>query len=376
MAEDIFDVIVVGGGIAGNTAAYVLAKEGLGVLLVERGKSNGNKNMTGGRLYLHSIEKLFPGIAQQAPLERRIVQEKYTYLDGEDWETLELGEDRFCIRGGDSYAVLRADFDAWMGQCAEDEGAMCVTGIRVDDLLVKDGKVCGIIAGGEEMESRVVILADGVNSLLAQKAGLKQELTPEETEVGVKEVLAMDPVVMEERFGLKPGEGLQWMFEGNACFGHEGTGFLYTNKESVSIGILTGLEEISAEGMAVPELIDCFMEHLLIKPLLEGTKLLEYSAHLLPKGGSKSLSHLYGDGVLVIGDAAGMVVNSGYVVRGMDLAVESALLAAETVKKANEMDDFSATVLKSYEDAVRDSFIVREMDSNKPYNEKLEVIFR
>lgn len=374
MAEDIFDVIVVGGGIAGNTAAYLLAKEGLGVLLVERGKTNGSKNMTGGRLYTHSLKKIFPYVSQQAPLERKIVREKYTYRNGEEMETLELGEDVFCVPG-ESYAVLRAGFDAWMGECAENEGAMCVTGVRVDDLLMREGKVCGIIAGGEEMEARVVILADGVNSLLAQKAGLKQELVPEQTEVGAKEVWALDPALIEERFGVKPGEGLQWMFEGKACFGHEGTGFLYTNQESISIGILTALDTLTSDGMAVTEMIDCFKENPLIAPLLEGAKLLEYSAHLLPKGNSEGLSALYGDGVLVIGDAAGMVINRGYVVRGMDLAVESAWLAAETIKKASEQDDFSGKVLQSYESAVKESFIINEMDDREPYHKELGAIF-
>lgn len=374
MAEDIFDVIVVGGGIAGNTAAYLLAKEGLGVLLVERGKTNGSKNMTGGRLYTHSLKRIFPDMIQQAPLERKIVREKYTYQNGVEVKTMELNEDSFCVPG-ESYAVLRASFDAWMGECAENEGAMCVTGVRVDDLLIREGKVCGIVAGGEEMESRVVILADGVNSLLAQKAGLKPELVSEQTEVGAKEVWALDPALIEERFGVRPGEGMQWIFEGKACFGHEGTGFLYTNHESISIGILVALDTLTSDSMAVTEMIDCFKENPLVAPLLEGAKLLEYSAHLLPKGNNEGLSALYGDGVLVIGDAAGMVINRGYVVRGMDLAVESAWLAAETVKKASELDDFGEKILQSYEAAVKESFIVKEMDNRNSNNKELEDIF-
>ena len=74
------------------------------------------------------------------------------------------------------------------------------------------------------------------------------ELTEEEREVGVKEVLTMDSAVIEERFGLNPGEGLQWILEGQSSFEQKGTGFLYTNRDSISVGILTGAEEISASG--------------------------------------------------------------------------------------------------------------------------------
>lgn len=375
MAEDMFDVIIVGGGIAGCTAACKLAREGLGVLLVERGNSIGNKNMTGGRLYTHSLEKIIPEIATQAPVERRIVVERYTYEEDGSQKTAERREPGLCF-GGESYSVLGAVFDKWLGERAEEEGAMVVTGIRVDDLLVRDGRVCGIVAGEDEMESRVVILADGVNSLLAQKIGLKGELTEEETEVGAKEVLAMDSVLIEERFGLNPGEGLQWILEGQSSFGQKGTGFLYTNRDSISVGILTGAEEISASGQAVADLVDRLKENPAVKPYLEGAKLAEYSAHLLTKGNSGSLSKLSGNGVLVIGDAAGMAVNRGYLVRGMDLAVESALLAAETILEADGLDDFSEKTLSAYDDKVRQSFIVRDMDREEPYDGTLEKIFR
>jgi len=78
---DNFDVIVVGGGLAGLSAAYCLAKEGIGVLVVERGDYSGAKNITGGRLYLNPIRSLLPDIIEKAPLERFVT--KRTHPDDE-----------------------------------------------------------------------------------------------------------------------------------------------------------------------------------------------------------------------------------------------------------------------------------------------------
>lgn len=166
---------------------------------------------------------------------------------------------------------------------------------------------------------------------------------------------------------------MQWIFEGKSAFGQEGTGFLYTNHDSISLGILTQIDTIRADGAAVTEMVDRFKENPEIKELLQGGKLAEYSAHLLPKGGS--LSKLYRDGLLVIGDAAGLVVNKGYVVRGMDLAVESARIAAETVVKASEAGDFGEEMLKNYETGLRESFLWEEMKRQESYNEELAEIF-
>ncbi|WP_419831195.1 FAD-dependent oxidoreductase [Endozoicomonas atrinae] len=80
MSEDKFDVIIVGAGLAGCISAYLLAKAGLETLVIERGNFPGSKNVTGGRLYAHSIEKIFPNFAEEAPVERCIVHEKVSFI--------------------------------------------------------------------------------------------------------------------------------------------------------------------------------------------------------------------------------------------------------------------------------------------------------
>ncbi|MBU9726245.1 FAD-dependent oxidoreductase [Diplocloster modestus] len=372
MGEDKFDVIIVGGGLAGSTAAYILAQEGLEVLVIERGNYSGSKNMTGGRLYGHSLEKIIPQFAKEAPVERRISKERFSLLTEDSAVTLEYGSAKLGTPGCESYSVLRAGFDRWLAEKAEEEGAMYIYGIRVDDLIVRDGRVCGVIAGDEEMEADLVILADGVNSLLAQKIGMKEELLPSQSAVGAKEVIQLDAATIEQRFQLNPGEGLAWIFQGDCTDGRIGDGFLYTNKDTVSLGVLTTIQDIDDKETTIPQLVDRLKNHPAVKPLIEGGKLLEYSAHLVPEGGYSMVPTLYQDGVLLAGDAASLVINLGFMIRGMDLAIESGRLAAQTAVAAKEKGDFSAETLASYQQALEDSFVMKDLKFYDGYDKVIE----
>ena len=371
MSEDRFDAIIVGGGLAGSTAAYVLAKAGLEVLVIERGDTCGCKNMTGGRLYGHSLEKIIPDFASRAPVERKITKERISFLSSAGNTTVEYGSPALGAPGAASYSVLRSKFDRWLASEAEEQGAMYVCGILVDDMIVRDGKVCGIVAGEEEMEADVVILADGVNSLLSQKLGLKKELDPMEVAVGAKEVITLGEERIRDRFGLEGSDGAAWMFVGDPTAGNIGGGFLYTNKDTISLGVVTEIGKIPSAQHSMVELVDLLKEHLVVAPLIAGSKTVEYSAHLLPCGQGAILPRLCGDGVLLAGDAAGLAINLGYVVRGMDLAVESGLLCAETVLKCHETGDFSRDALSSYETAIQNSFIPRDMERCGSYAAQL-----
>ena len=351
MAEERFDCIIVGGGLAGLTAAHILAAEGLETLLVEKGTSSGEKNMTGGRLYGHSLEQVISGFAEHGAVERHIVKERLTTHEG----TVEYAANELAAPAGESYAVLRGVFDSWLSEQAEEQGAMLVYGVRVDDLIVRDGSVCGVIAGDEEMEANVVILADGVNSLLAQKLGFHTAIGQDQVAVGAKELIELDEETINQRFGLASGEGVAWMFTGGS---EVYEGFLYTNKNSVSVGIAMVVEEIYNTELSVPQMLEEFKARPEIAPLLEGGRMIEYSAHLIPEGGSDMIPTLYGDGVLVAGDAAALCANLGFTIRGMDLAIESGRLAAQTVLDANAKNDFSSNTLSAYQTALEDSFVL------------------
>jgi electron transfer flavoprotein-quinone oxidoreductase len=365
MSEDTFDALIVGAGIAGCVAGYLLAREGLEVLIIERGNSAGSKNMTGGRLYAHSLEKVMPGFAAEAPVERRVTREKVSFVTGDSAVTMDYQTGASPAPGQTSYTVLRSTFDKWLMEKAEEAGAQLIPGIRVDELLVRDGKVVGVKAGDEELEAKVVILADGVNSLLGEKLGLVKPVSPHAVAVGAKELIELPRDVLEARFNLTGDDGLAWLFAGSPSSGRMGGGFLYTNKNTVSLGVVCGLEGIGSSDKSVPQMLEDFKEHPVVKPLIKDGKLIEYSGHVVPEGGLGMLPKLADDGVMLVGDAAGLCLNVGYTIRGMDMAVASAEAAALTVLEARKTGDYSEAGLAGYRRRLEEGFVLKDMNLYK-----------
>ena len=201
MEERDFDIIVVGCGCAGAIAAYVAAKRGKSVLIVERGESAGSKNMTGGRIYAHSLRKVFDKYADgdvvwdEIPFERKITHERIALMDPTSNMTIDFTSKELGEEANDSYSVLRAPFDAWMAELCEKAGCEIIAGIGVEE-LVKDetGAVIGIKAGDDEITSQVVILAEGVNSLLAERCLGAPRPKRNEMAVGIKELFELPGV--------------------------------------------------------------------------------------------------------------------------------------------------------------------------------------
>lgn len=187
-----FDAIVVGAGCAGSVAAYELASAGKSVLVVERGNFAGAKNMTGGRIYSHALKLVFPNFEEEAPLERRITHERISLMSDDANFTIDFSSKAMKQEGRDSYSVLRGPFDQWLAGKAEEAGAEFIYGIAVESLVKDDaGKICGVRAGEDEITAEVVLLCDGVNSLLtAEAVGAKRPLASA-IAVGIKEVIEL-----------------------------------------------------------------------------------------------------------------------------------------------------------------------------------------
>ena len=352
VAEADFDIIVVGSGCAGGVAAYVAASAGKSVLVVERGNFAGAKNMTGGRIYSHSLKQVFPDFESEAPVERKITHERIALMDPSsqmavDFTSAELGEE-----GKDSYSVLRGPFDQWLAEKAEEAGAEYICGIAVEE-LIKDGsgRVTGVRAGDDEITAEVVILAEGTNSMLSERCLGNARPKADQMAVGIKEV-------------FPEGEGAAMLFVGDCTKGSVGGGFLYTNKESISLGLVATIS-LAADGsrneVPVYQMLEDFKSHPAVAPIIRGAEMVEHSGHMVPEGGYGMIPRYVFDGCLIAGETAGLCMNMGYQVRGMDFAVASGRMAAEAAVAAIDAGDTSAAGLASYKDAMEGSFVIQDL---------------
>ncbi len=357
------DVAIVGAGLAGLSCAYSLAQAGVDVLVVERGDYPGSKNVTGGRLYMNPVRKYMPEIWDQAPFERYVGKEKLTMLSEGSSTTIEIRSDEFTKEPRHSYTLLRPVFDKWLAEEATGVGAAIVSKYKVDGLLKKNDAIAGIKAEGEEISADVVIAADGALSYMAQEAGLSGPRNPEHYAVGVKETIELPRKTLEDRFNLRGDEGCAQLFFGSLTKGLTGGGFLYTNKESISLGIVVGIGPLmrSSDRLETAQLMESFKERPEILPLIEGGETVEYSAHSIPEGGFETIPQLFGSGILVVGDAAGFALNMGIIVRGMDFAIVSGSMAAETIKRAKKRGDFSSASLSEYKEMLENTFVMEDL---------------
>ncbi len=363
-AEPDFDVIVVGAGIAGCVTAYQLARQGRTVLLIERGESPGSKNLSGGVLYSRGIQQVFPGFLDEAPVERRITRNYISFLNAESSVAIDYKDTRLADPVN-AVTVLRAKLDPWLAQQCEDAGALIMPGVRVDRVLTEEGapgkRVVGVQAGADELRARVVVAADGVNSFIAKEVGLRKQEPLNHLAVGVKSVVSLPRETIEARFNLTGDEGAAIAVVGDCTEGVGGGGFVYTNIDSVSVGVVVRLDDLTAKKKVVTDIFDHFIEHRFVAPYLEGGELAEYGCHLVAEGGMDMIGEIAMDGMLVVGDAAGLTLNTGLTVRGMDLAVASAVAAADGIGSALDRGDTSKAGLAGYRQGFFASYAGQDM---------------
>ena len=368
--EEKLDAIVVGAGPSGSAAAITMAKAGLQVALIEKGVKPGSKNVMGGILYTHYLDGVVGEDWKQAPLERPMIEEQRWMMTEEAAIRL-LGYKNLRNRQHPhSFSVLRARFDEWFAGKAEEAGAFVIPETVVDELIVEDGRVVGVRTGREgDLFADVVVVCEGIGlgSKLLEKAGLKAPLKANQVAMAVKEVIALDPAVIESRFNCEPGEGCSVECYGDATRGLSGFMFVYTNKDTLSVGGGALLSEMADTRLSREELarrspnalMNHFKSHAAIKPLIQGGETVEYLAKMIPEGGHRGIPKVYGNGYLVCGDAA-MLSNPVHR-EGSNLAMESGRLAGETVIHAKEKGDFSEASLRDYRLRLDRSWIMADM---------------
>ena len=197
-------VIVVGAGPAGISAAITIARAGKEVILIERGNFSGSKNMFGGAIYTQPTKEIFPDFETSAPLERNNIKHNYTILTEDESTTITYRDN---TEHSNSYTVIRSKFDRWMSEEAKKAGVILVTQTVVRELITENKKVVGVKTELEDYYADIVIIADGVNSLLAKQIGLRKDFETKDVALGIKEVIKINKDKINERFNLKDNEG-------------------------------------------------------------------------------------------------------------------------------------------------------------------------
>jgi len=335
------DVIIVGGGLSGLSAGITAVKEGLNVILLERGEYSGAKNVSGGRMYIHALQKLIPDALERAPLERPITKETYEFYCKNKKLIFSFEE-----KGKkNSYSVLRAKFDRWLASEAESLGLLISYSTLVTNAYRENGGIT-LETNRGTLRAPLVIDASGVTSVVFRYLGLRN-FTPDKWMLGVKEIVKANVSLSEDEGEARTIVGL--------INGVKGGGFVYTNKDTLSVGMAVTFDSLPKSEVPAKDLVENFREKLGI----EG-EILEYSAHAIPYYGFKNLQQLYADNLIAVGDSAGFLINDGFTIRGMDLAIASGMIAGLVAKKIVEMKDFTKTNI--YYDMLKESFVLKHLE--------------
>jgi electron transfer flavoprotein-quinone oxidoreductase len=356
------DVIVVGAGPAGSCAALVLARGGKKVVLIERGPFPGSKNMYGGVVYPRILDGLIPNWWLEAPVQRWVTRRSTMVMTNDKALTIDFRSAGWGQPPYNGATAYRPDFDNWLAQQAAAAGAELICSTTVTGLLHdNEGSVCGVSTDRPDgdLTAPIVIASDGVNSFLAKQEGLYRAHDAANYTLGVKETLALPKHVIDERFGVRGNEGVDIEIIG-CTSGINGGGFVYTNLDTVAVGLVLKLPKLAAQKTRPEQLIAAMKAHPAIEPLVEGAELKEYSAHVIPEAGLSMMPELIKDGLLVTGDAAALCLAAGIWLEGVNFAMASGMYAAETAVEALRANDFSASGLAGYRRRLEATFVLKD----------------
>lgn len=371
-----FDAIVVGAGPAGTAAAITMAQGGLKVIQLERGRFAGSKNFFGGVMYTHALEEILPDYWERnPPFERPVTEQGYWMLSPDSVVRIMHKSESYRKVPADSYIALRAKMDAWFAQQGVEEGVLLITKTAVKDILKDEkGRVIGVSTDRPDgnVYAPVVIISEGVNNLLTQKLGLiDHDLPPKYIALSVKEYIGIPAKEIESRFNLAGADdGVAIDIFGDATLGLPGLAFLYTDKAGVSVGVGLLLSAFVDHNVKPYEMLARFKRHPAIKPYLEGGETLEYGAHLIPETGFDRMPDLCAGGVMVAGDAAGMV--DALHREGTNMAMTAGRVAGETAIAAHQKGDFSAEFLKAYRTTLNQGFVMKDLKQYRRMTDFLE----
>jgi len=362
-----YDVVVVGAGPAGSICALELARAGKRVALLERGAYPGAKNMYGGVIYARLLESILPNWWDRAPIERFVTRRSTMVINGGRALSVDFRSDKWGEAPYNGVTAYRSEWDRWLASEAVLAGAELFTATTATGLLREGVRVVGVSTDrpNGEIAASMVVACDGANSFLAREAGLYPKFSATHFTLGVKEVLGLPREEIERRCNLRGREGLDIEMIG-ATGDVPGGGFLYTNLESISVGVVLKLSALSEQKRRPEEFITELKANSAIEPLVRGGELLEYSAHLIPEGGYDAMPELGSPGLLVAGDAASLVLAAGLWLEGVNYAMASGLAAARAIAASPER------AVSAYRDLLARDFVMKD---HKRFRRTPELIF-
>jgi electron transfer flavoprotein-quinone oxidoreductase len=276
-----FDVAIIGGGSAGLSALKKLSDLNKSAILIEAGNSIGTKNVSGGILYskqdpdrrIYNVEDVFGSdFSSNAPVERLIKKYFLHATSKNKIFTVDLTP-LHEYKTNFGFSVLLNRLNPWLAELAsesaEKHGGGIITGVHVSNIQWIDNKTIVKTDELEEFEVKSIIAADGINSEVAEVTSARGKFRPEEVYFGVKVIIKLPEKIIEDRFHLDSSEGSAHLFAGDITLNHIGGGFLYTNRETLSLGAVYHYNSLLSNPITPAQLIDELIKNPLISEYIK-----------------------------------------------------------------------------------------------------------
>jgi electron transfer flavoprotein-quinone oxidoreductase len=275
-----YDVAIIGGGSAGLAALKQLSKLGKQAILLEAGTKIGSKNLSGGILYskkpkkgnVTNVDDLYENFLDDAPYERKITKYILHSTSKDKEYSMDLTE-AHDYQSNFGCSVLMNKLNSWFAQqaveSAEKVGGGIIPGVHVKSITWNEQKAIIQTDELDEFEVKAIIAADGVNSEVADMVGARPKFTPMELYQGVKVIVKLPEEIIEERFGVSSDEGAAHLFAGDITLNHIGGGFLYTNRDTISLGAVYHFDSLMRNPTEPYGLIDSLIKNPLVSEFIK-----------------------------------------------------------------------------------------------------------